>query len=272
MSTMSTKTTAARAGIQAIDVGMQVLQVFRGRHRALPLHEIAVAVGASPSLMHRYLVSLCRAKMVEQEPGSGNYRLGPLALHLGLQRLAAMDPLGVVEPLLRDLVALVDTTSTLAVWGDGGPIVIRWEESSHLIGVKLRIGAALPLLTTATGQVFAAWRPAAGIEPLLAAEAAAARRTGLGPGKLAEVRALLDGVRRQGYARVDGSTSPAICGVSAPIFDHAGALVLALSSLGHQGQIDTGPDSALVKALCATAAEASQRLGFDPPPQAHRRT
>ena len=57
------------------------------------------------------------------------------------------------------------------------------------------------------------------------------------------------------------SPSPAICGVSAPIFDHAGALVLALSSLGHQGQIDTGPDSALVKALCATAAGA-----FNPSP------
>ena len=47
----------------------------------------------------------------------------------------------------------------LSVWGEHGPTIVRWEEISRAIAVNVRVGSTMPLLRSATGQVFGAFLP-----------------------------------------------------------------------------------------------------------------
>ena len=257
-------------GIRAIDVGMKVLVALAGADRPLALRDLGATTGLSASLLHRYLVSFGAAGMTEQDPDTGNYRLGPFALNVGLRRLSSMDAVRAATPLLRRLVEEIDQTSTLAVWGNQGPTVIRWEESSQLIGVNLRVGSVLPMLTTATGQIFAAFRPPASTRAMIDREIAQARRTGRGPATRAAAEALLDGVREAGIAIIDGALIPGVCAAAVPVFDHNGELVLAIASLGYKGLFDASDDGPVCSALRRSAAEVSRQLGFQPASSASR--
>ena len=54
--------------------------------------------------------------------------------------------------------------------------------------------------------------------------------------------------------------------MAAPVFDHTGAIVLALTAIGPAGVFDSRWDGAIARALKSAAAQVSERLGA--PPQA----
>jgi DNA-binding IclR family transcriptional regulator len=254
----------APKGIRAIDIGVMVLRSIAERHGSLALRELAVITGLSASLLHRYLASFCATGMVEQDPDTAHYRLGPLALTLGLHRMSALDPVRVATPLLRTLADETGQPVTLAIWGSHGPTVIRWEESSQMISVNLRVGSVLPLLSAATGLVFAAFRPEAANKPWIDQEIKEGRRSGRGPSTRTQSQALIAEVRATGLARVDGTLIPGVSAAAVPVFDHNRQLVLAIASLGYRGVFDISPDGAICSALRRCAAEASRQLGYLP--------
>lgn len=266
MSTSATHSRPARApkGIRAIDIGVKVLQSIADHDGPLALRELAVRTGLSASLLHRYLASFCAAGMTEQDPDTARYRLGPLSLTLGLHRMSGLDPVRVATPLLRPLADETGQPVTLAIWGSHGPTVIRWEESSQMISVNLRVGSVLPLLSTATGLVFAAFRAEAANRAWIERELTQGRRSGRGPSTRAESQALIARVRAAGVATVDGALIPGVCAAAAPVFDHNRQLALAVASLGYRGVFDLSPDGKVCRALRACAFEASRQLGYLP--------
>lgn len=251
-----------KQGIQSIELGVGVLMALR-IHGELGLNDLAHASGMSASKAYRYLVSFGRTGLSEQDASTGRYRLGPMALELGLARMARNDALRVAMPELSELTRVTETTSTLSVWGNMGPTVVRWEESRHIVNVNLRVGSVLPLTTTATGLVFAAWRPASQMEPLMRQELAAAPRRGSSH-TFAGLQRRLAEIRRQGCAAIDGTLFPGICALSAPVFDHDGHVVLAMSVMGHTGTLDVSPKGAVATALCSATQRVSASLGMPP--------
>ncbi|MCE1187338.1 MAG: helix-turn-helix domain-containing protein [Rhodocyclales bacterium] len=77
------KPSDAKHGVQSLEVGMDLLKVMVRGQRSMMLKDIAAAAGMPASKAHRYLVSLIRAGLVEQDPLSSRYHLGPFALNLG---------------------------------------------------------------------------------------------------------------------------------------------------------------------------------------------
>ena len=69
-------------------------------------------------------------------------------------------------------------------------------------------------------------------------------------------------IRERGIARATGSLTPGINGFSAPVYDHSGNMVAAITSLGAIGEFDVEWDSPTAKAMLAAAAALSHRLGF----------
>ena len=118
-----------------------------------------------------------------------------------------------------------------------GPTIIRVEELSHALHVNLRTGTVMSLLNTATGLVFAAFLAPKVVEGMIKNEAG--RVGGLAdPPSRKKTEALLAEVRRHGLARVAGTPIPGINAVSAPVFDHAGNIALAITAMGPSGVFD----------------------------------
>ena len=82
-----------RQGVQSIEVGLRLVKLLAARGEPLALKDLAAGTGMAAAKAHRYLVSLIRAGLAEQEHESGRYRLGPMALDIGLAALRQVDVL-----------------------------------------------------------------------------------------------------------------------------------------------------------------------------------
>src|SRR3954471_22723299 len=210
-----------RAGIQSVEVGFGLLQVLGEAAGPLMLRDLARSANMSAAKAHRYLVSFQRLQLVVQDASSTRYDLGPASLKLGLASLSRMDAVKLAREGVGGRMEAIGHTLALAVWGNHGPTIVHWEESPQAVTVNLRLGDVMPLLTSATGQCFAAHASREAIAPMLKEEMERARRQGRGdvPATLAEVRALLESVRRRGAARVIDTLLPGIVGFCVPVFD-----------------------------------------------------
>jgi DNA-binding IclR family transcriptional regulator len=216
-----------------------------------PLKDISAAAGIAPSSAHRHLTTLVRAGMVEQHDATGRYDLGPLVIELGLMALARRDPVRLIGSSLEELRDRLDETVFLAVWGNRGPTIVRWEESARAVTVNVRVGSVMPLLRSATGRVFLTWlRPAA-----------TADLVGDEGGDSKQVELLRKATRQRGLGCVQGDLLPGVASLSAPVFNHQGDLVAAISTLGPQGDFDTDPNGPVGTTLKEAASKLSERLG-----------
>lgn len=252
---------ASKRGIQSIDVGTRLLAALAEASEALPLKELAARAGMSAAKAHAYLVSFARAGLIEQDPTSGRYDLGPLALRLGLASLNRLDPVRLATAALPELAAATGHSVAIAVWGNHGPTIVRFEQSARPIHVNMRTGTVMSMTETATGLALTAHRSAAAIEAVLAVlwprasdrDAVRARIEALAP--------TYEEVRRRGLARAQGHPVPGVHAFSAPVFDHTGEAVLALTVLGPAAEFDPRWSSPIAARLRAVTSALSTRLG-----------
>jgi DNA-binding IclR family transcriptional regulator len=253
-----------RAGIQSVEVGFGLLQALGEAPGPLMLRDLARAANMSAAKAHRYLVSFQRLQLVVQDGASTRYDLGPAALKLGLASLSRLDAVKLARERVALLMEDIGHTLALAVWGNHGPTIVHWEESPQAVTVNLRLGDVMPLLSSATGLCFAAYAPKDAIAGMLKDEMTRAQKQGRPdvPGTLAEVRALLDGVRQRGASRVVDTLLPGIVGFCVPVFDSDGHIVLGMVALGPAGSFDAEWGGAVDKPLRAAAAQLSSDLGY----------
>lgn len=251
-----------RQGIQSIEVGARLLQVLAHAGRPQMLRDLAAAADMPPAKAHRYLVSLARMGLIEQRPESSLYDLGPFALELGLSAVARLDAVNVAAPVLRELCEQTDQTAALAVWANHGATIVRWLGADSPVAASLRVGSVMPLTRSATGGAFLAFLPQQITARRVRRELAENARNGLSPTTAEEVSTVIEQTRRQGFAHTS-EFIPGISGLAVPVFDHAGAMVLALVTLGYSRLFDAGL-ARIARVVCGKAAGVSQRLGFRP--------
>ena len=261
-------------GIQSIEVGGQLLHALVHHGRPMALKDLAREAEMSAAKAHPYLVSFGRLGLIEQDRASGHYALGPLALQLGLISLQQASPVQIATPLIAELAQQIGQTVAIAVWGARGATIVRIAESPAAVHVAMRHGTVFSLANTASGRLFGAYLEAAVVQRLLEEErrrekSAARAAARAGPGMLPApplpdwkaFEAQLREVRTHGISRSEGEIVPGVNAMSAPVFDHSGAIALAITAIGPAGIFATAWDGAIARALKACAGEVSQRLG-----------
>ncbi len=263
----------AQRGIQSIEVGGQLLRALVHHGRPMALKDLAREADMTPAKAHPYMVSFGRLGLIEQDRASGHYLLGPLALQLGLISLQQADPVHIATPAIAQLAQQTGHTIALAVWGARGATIVRTAESPSPVHVNMRHGTVFSLTNTASGRVFAAYLDAERVRELLEAErlrqkqrkAEPAPPAGMPPVQplpsWADFERQLQEVRAHGISRSDGEVIEGVSAMAAPVFDHTGAIVLAITAIGPAGIFDTIWDGAIGTALKGCADAVSQRLG-----------
>jgi DNA-binding IclR family transcriptional regulator len=250
-------------GVQSIEIGLRLVAVLAASQRPLTLKDLATGGGMSASKAHRYLVSLVRGGLVTQHAASGLYDLGDLALTAGLTKLSRVDAYQVALEFLLELRTLTDETVLLAVWNGQAPIAVRWIEAERPVNVHVRLGTSLPVVNSATGRAFAAHMPVAMVN--LAIEGELAR--GVIPtlnGKAISRTAfdkVLAETRQRGLAQVRGDLTRGIDALSAPIFDHKGAVPFVMTVVGTAGTFNSDLTGPVAKTLLQTATRCTKAIG-----------
>ncbi len=259
--TTSARDAEGKNGVQSLEIGMTILRAISTGHRAMMLKDIAAAADMPASKVHRYIVSLVRSGLVEQDPMTSRYDLGPFALSLGLVAVDRLDRVQLGLLAIADLRDDINQTTALAVWSDNGPVIIRSLRPYRPITVNVVTGTALQLLTSASGRVFAAGLPSNITDALIGRERATLSlsqelQTQSG------IDAMLDQVRRDGVSIVnDYHLVPGVAAAAAPVFNFKHELTLSVLAIGVKGMIDLAPEGKVVTALKRCAAGLSERLG-----------
>ena len=252
------------AGVQSAEVGLSLLSLLAHQRRPIKITALAALAGMAPAKAHRYLASLVRAGFAAQDPDTGLYSTGPAALDFSLSCLSTIEPIETATQEAAALCRAIDHTVALSVWGTFGPTVVRWEQPARPVMVNIGPGSVFPLMTSATGRVFAAFHEPAIIAAHRAAdEQRAATRPQPLPGAVGRaVDETVDDVRRRGLARAQGDFMSGLSAFAAPVFDHRDRLVLVMTALDYTVSWDDRWDGAIAPQVRAAAERASAALGY----------
>jgi flavin reductase (DIM6/NTAB) family NADH-FMN oxidoreductase RutF/DNA-binding IclR family transcriptional regulator len=190
--------------------------------------------------------------------------------HSATQGLSQLQALRYATPMLVVLSRQVDRSVALSVWGSHGPTVVRWEQQADdPLKARLPAGQVCRLLTSATGLAWSAFGPSGLADSLIRSELKSP--LGDAPRSRQELTALLEQIRARGIARVEASSNftgrygTRINAASAPVFDAAGSMVLAITVVGDACTTNVQWDSAMCVRLREVATQLSARLGFQDP-------
>lgn len=213
--------------MQSLARAMRVLDSFAGRE--LGVAEVAREHGIPKSTAFRVLSTLRRTGHLQQDPATGRYRLGLKLLDLGQRVAAGLDLRRVARPTMYALAQRSRSTVFLAMLADATVINVEQAESPE----PVRLVADDALLgrlphTIGTGKVLLAHLPPAA-RATVVARLEMVRLTPHTTVDRDRLLADLELVRERGYAVNDQEQVIGIRGVAAPVRDHRGQVVAALS-------------------------------------------
>ncbi|MFG1925983.1 IclR family transcriptional regulator [Cryptosporangium sp. NPDC048952] len=236
----------------ALDRGLGILRLV-AQHRRLPVSGIADALGLSRATAYRLVERLREEGWLISEGHGGPVRLGPVAAQLAAAALESVNLRDVAIPVLRELVEATGETANLAVPNGAEMVFVAREHPLRTVSVGAHPGGTRPFATTSLGRAYLMALP----EP---------RRSAF---TTPELEKKLDVMRARGWSEDRREYDPSSCCCGAPIRDHTGEPVGALSVAGVAERMDPVLDEVGPQVRDA-AARISASLGYLPPVPAAR--
>ncbi len=249
-------------GAQAVTRAVNLLKAFTDSQPEWGLSEMAQAAGLNKTTTFRLLAALESEGLIARNPQTDAYRLGPEAIVLGGRALRANGLRAVSRAELEALAQETGETATLEVLTDSDTLILDEVLSRHMIGGTPSIGTRWPAHTTSTGKAILAALP----DDLL--NAALPRRLPTPTDKsIADretLRAELAKVRRQGYAVASEELEPGFVAIGAPVHDHNGQVIAAISVGGPKNRMPADRIAEIAALVKAAAERISKQLGHKP--------
>lgn len=247
-------------GVQSVDRAITVLEIL-ARTGGSGVTEVALELGVHKSTAFRLLGALEDRGLVEQSRERGKYALGFGVLRLATAVPGRLDLVEQARPRLRDLAGRVGETSNLAVLRSHYAVNLDQAHGSSAVVAHNWVGQLTPLHATSSGKV------------LLAALGVEQRRevldaSGLPPftaGTIVEADVLereLAEVTRLGYATTFEEFEEGLNAVAAPVCDHTGAVVAAVSVSGPSFRLDRAVAKVISSHVVRTGGLISSALGY----------
>ena len=244
----------------AVEAALSILETL-GTVHSLGVTELARKLGLGKSSVYRLLATLVRCGYVEKTPQTDRYQLtyrlfavgSPAADRFGLREAA--------HPVMERLAAETGETVNLGMLDGARVVNLHKVESRHMLRMHMEVGGGVPAHATALGKVLLAALEPSNLTQRLGGQRLT-RLTRRTIGDRATLRRMLARVREQGFALDDEECSLGLRCVAAPILDHRGAVVAALSISGPIQRLSHATLTGMAEDTRAAALEVSRRLGY----------
>ncbi len=242
-------------GAQAALRAIRLLKLFTAEAPELQLAEISSLSSLNKTTTHRLLQALLSEELLDRNPGSGAYRLGPGMMALGVQALSSNDLRLRARPLLKRLAEETGETATLEVPIDDTMLILDEVTSKHFLGASGNVGTRWPIHATSTGKA------------LIAFDQTGPDRLGpeliyLTSNTITQFDKLekeLADIRRRGFAEVVDELEDGLSGVAAVVRGDMGEVLGALSICGPSQRMSESRRSQLGVIICTAASQLQPR-------------
>lgn len=251
------------AGIEILSKAGAVVDALASAG-TLSVVALAESVGEPTSSTYRLVQSLTALGWVESAPPRGMYRLGLAFLQIGGALEASLDVRHVALPRMRELRNAMDVAVLLCYRRDVRAVCVERIDGHDVRSVAMQVGDSLPLHAGAAPMALLSWLPAGeqhAILDRLSADATSFSESYPVPSHRA-LHSEMSHTRRRGYARSDQNVTIGIAALGAPVFNHRGELVAALSISGlRESLLDR--EEEMADSVMTTARQISTDLGFE---------
>lgn len=206
---------------------MAVLRLFTPRRREIGVTEAAQLLGRPKSTLSRWLSDMEEAGFLDRDPDTGRYRVSMHLAAVGEMARQSTSLQRRARRALEQLTAATGETSNLVVLVGKEAVNIEAVESPHPVMHMGSVGRRFPPHASAAAKAILAWRTPEEVRALL--ELPLARCT---PATITDPERLfreLAQVRERGYAVNWLELEEHLVAVGAPVRDHRGEVVAAVS-------------------------------------------
>ena len=251
---------AADSPVRSVSRAVAILDQFSLERPELSFTEISSGIGLTKSTTHRLLGALRHEEMIEFDPTSRRYRLGLRVFRLGSVVSKTMELATRSDPLLEALAEETGETAYVVVPdGDESLCIRRFDSRSEVRILFLEVGKRLPFNCGAAPRVLLAHFATQRWDDIVAGHVKAMTEHSL------VSRAALERdrheIRERGYAVSREDVTPHACAVGAPVRDHTGHVIAAVSLSGIEQRFSAERLPQLIRAIVAAGAELSRQLG-----------
>ena len=248
-------------GTQTVVRAVALLKAFSDERPELGLRELAQIAGLNKTTTYRLLTALESEGMLTRNRAGDAYRLGPEAIALGGRALRSNDLRSASRSALEALVDATGETATLEVLIDDQVLILdEVTGQQHVLSMAQFVGTHWPSHATSTGKVLLAHlsdaQRKAVVRPRLS------RYTPHTLTTLSRLRDELARVRAQGYATAIEELELGFVAVGAPVRNHDGTVVAAISLSGPSVRLAKDRLPSLAQLVVQSADRISHQLGF----------
>ncbi len=249
--------------VQSLERAFCILDCFTIDHPELGVREAARLAGLSSSTTGRLLAALKAAGVVSQNPATHAYSLGPRVLVWAGVYTHSIDVRSAALELMHELHRTTRETISLYILDGNDRICVERLESPQNVRIVSRVGLRLPLYAGSAGKVLLAFLPPTRRDEILSSSnlVPLTSNTITDP---AAIQAEVEKIRRQGYAVSYGEWLLDASGVAAPIFDHRGDVIAALTISGPSQRFTRDKVKEYTEKIVPVAGQISIAMGYLP--------
>lgn len=216
----------AGKGLSSVHNALRLLKQFTAEDPVRGVSELAQQLGMAKSTTHRLLTTLKIEGFVRRTE-DGYYALGLSLWELGACMIQGLQLREVAHPVLEELRNQTRETTHLGVLDGNEVVYIDRVESGSMLTLFRRIGHRMPAHATSTGKAILAYSA-----PEIVSRVLGPGLREVGPRTITSepaFQAVLARVRLDGYSQSFEESERGAASVGAPVFDHAGNVVGAVS-------------------------------------------
>lgn len=246
-----------RNAVRSVDRAASLLLAMGESDGPVGVSELALRLGLHKSTASRLLATLQERGLVEQNRGSGKYRLGLAVVRLGGHAEKMLDLRAIALPALESVSRAVKETSSLGELQGDSVVEVAWSDPSGRTHDP-RLWSR-PVHATASGKVLLSNLP----------EREVVRLSKIGftpytPNTIVRLDLLLEElsrVRKRGFATAFGENEACQNAVAVPVFDPRASVVAALEVRGSGSRLPFSRVPELVAGIRDAAALITERIG-----------
>ncbi len=215
---------ASRYRAPALDKGLDILEILAGQRGGLTRTEIVREMGLSPSQIFRMLERLVARGYVMRLEGGDRYALTMKLFLLSNRHPPLRRLLSQAQPMMDDFAREMGQSCHLVVPESGTGIIVAQASPGGHFEFRARIGAPLDLFATGSGITLLAFQ-----RPERLAETLGQWGIADAAQRLEKIAPQIEEARRLGFRAGPSGQLVGVTDISAPVYDHAGDAIAALT-------------------------------------------
>lgn len=246
--------------VKSVSRALDIIALVGMKKGGLGVTEIANQIDINKSSVHRTLSTLVQYGYIEQDTETGKYKLGLKFLDISSKLLESIDLRTEAKPFLQELENKTNEVIHLVVYDQGEVVYIEKLEGNETLRTHSKVGKRAPMHCTSVGKAILSYLPESDVIAIL-------KRKGMPYHtdhtitSTEEFLRELKQIRQRGYALDLEENEYGITCIAAPVFDHLGNVVAAVSISGPTTRMTTERLNQLGPIMIQTSQQISARLG-----------